>query len=65
MKYDLSLGDPATGRGILDLEGVVYNFVTKILAVCGGKQVQHSCTKTLLNIHLFNYLLISSPHYYV
>jgi hypothetical protein len=28
-----------TDYGIMDLEGVTYNLNTKMLAVCGGKQV--------------------------
>jgi hypothetical protein len=32
--------------GVLDLEGVSFNWLTKVLAVCGGKQVNLLHTKS-------------------
>ena len=40
--YPIALTNSATDYGLLNLEGVVFNFVTKILAVCGGQQVEQS-----------------------
>ena len=39
VQYPLFLNVSAADYGVLDLEGVTFNSITKTLAVCGGKQV--------------------------
>jgi hypothetical protein len=38
-KYPLLLNNTASDYGVLDYNGITFNWITKILAVCGGKQV--------------------------
>jgi hypothetical protein len=38
-QYSLSLNVSLQDYGVLDLEGVTFNWNTRALAVCGGKQV--------------------------
>jgi hypothetical protein len=39
INYPLLLNNTATDYGVLELEGISFNWKTKTLAVCGGKQV--------------------------
>ncbi len=55
----LSIDVSPTDYGIMDLEGVTFNSNTKMLAVCGGKQVNPKRNKVHVVFPfngLFNYM---------
>jgi hypothetical protein len=47
-QYSLSLNVSLQDYGVLDLEGVTFNWNTRALAVCGGKQVFLNYSQTWL-----------------